>query len=98
NSGHLPYFLRKLGHIGKFIKIAYPMGLYPFVYGFLCVFYVHYSLFFVSICMVTGPSLSSATFMSAPKIPVPTFLPRSFSNCTTKLSYKGIAISGFAAF
>lgn len=37
-----------------------------------------YSLFFVSMQMVTGPSLSSSTFMSAPNSPVCTGLP----NCT----------------
>ena len=34
-----------------------------------------YSLFLVSIQMVTGPSLTSSTFMSAPNSPVPTCLP-----------------------
>ena len=35
-----------------------------------------YSLFFVSMQMVTGPSFNSSTFMSAPNSPVPTGLPR----------------------
>src|SRR5215204_4828214 len=34
---------------------------------FSCIFH---SLFFVSITIVTGPSLSSSTFMSAPKMPI----------------------------
>ena len=34
-----------------------------------------YSLLFVSIQIVTGPSLMSATFISAPNSPVPTSLP-----------------------
>src|SRR5690606_11320630 len=38
-----------------------------------------HSLFLVSIRMVTGPSLSSSTFMWAPKTPLPTVLPRSCS-------------------
>ena len=39
-------------------------------------FFICYSLFLVSIHIVTGPSLSSSTFMSAPNSPVPTGLPR----------------------
>ena len=31
----------------------------------------YYSLFFVSMHIVTGPSFKSSTFMSAPKMPVP---------------------------
>ena len=34
-----------------------------------------YSLFFVSIEMVTGPSFNSSTFMSAPNSPVPIGFP-----------------------
>ena len=37
--------------------------------------FIAYSLFFVSMQMVTGPSLRSSTFMSAPNSPVPTCLP-----------------------
>lgn len=40
----------------------------------LCAFAV-YSLFFVSIQIVTGPSFSNSTFISAPNSPVPTGLP-----------------------
>ena len=38
----------------------------------------NYSLFLLSISIVTGPSFNSATFISAPKTPVCTFLPKSF--------------------
>ena len=44
-------------------------------------FVINYSLFFVSITIVTGPSFSSSTFISAPNTPVPTVLPRSFESC-----------------
>ena len=56
-----------------------------------------YSLFLLSITIVTGPSLSKATFISAAKIPVWTFLPNCCSTSWTKRSYMGIAISCFAA-
>lgn len=38
-------------------------------------FWGAYSLFFVSMQIVTGPSFKSSTFMSAPNSPVPTCLP-----------------------
>jgi hypothetical protein len=45
-----------------------------------------YSLTFESIQIVTGPSFTSATFMSAPKTPVGTFLPEAVSSSWTKRS------------
>ena len=45
-----------------------------------------YSLLLVSIQIVTGPSLMSATFMSAPNSPVPTSLPMSAESVVQKYS------------
>ena len=45
-----------------------------------------YSLLLVSIQMVTGPSLMSATCMSAPNSPVPTSLPMSAERVEQKYS------------
>ena len=45
-----------------------------------------HSLFLESMMMVTGPSLSSSTFMSAPNSPVPTSLPIAVLNCWQKAS------------
>jgi len=56
-----------------------------------------YSLFFVSMIMVTGPSLTRATFMSAPKVPVLTCLPVFSDRDVMKYSYSGMACSGRAA-
>jgi hypothetical protein len=47
--------------------------------------------------IVTGPSLMSATFISAPKVPVAIGLPNKTSKFLTKLWYNGIAFSGAAA-
>ena len=56
-----------------------------------------HSLFLVSMMIVTGPSLSSATFMSAPNSPVATSLPSVSLILLQKYSYIGMAISCFAA-
>ncbi len=56
-----------------------------------------YSRFFESMQMVTGPSLMSETFMSAPKMPVFTSLPNCAESSAMNLLYKGTAISGFEA-
>lgn len=56
-----------------------------------------YSLFLVSITIVTGPSFTNSTFISAPNSPVPIFFPRSADNCSIIFSYKGTAISGLLA-
>ncbi len=48
--------------------------------------------------MVTGPSLVSETCMSVPNLPVAQFFCMAASALLTKLSYKGIAILGGAAF
>ena len=47
--------------------------------------------------IVTGPSLTSETFMSAPKTPVGTDLPRRDASFLTKRSNAGAACSGLAA-
>ena len=39
-----------------------------------------------SMMMVTGPSLSSETFISAPKIPLPTLIPETASSSLQKAS------------
>ena len=57
-----------------------------------------YSLFFESISMVTGPSFNNSTFMSAPKTPVCMCFCSALSKLRMNFSYKGIAISGLAAF
>src|SRR5688572_3846341 len=57
-----------------------------------------HTLFFVSMIIVTGPSFTRLTFISAPNSPVCTSLPRFDCTTLTKDSYNGIAISGFAAF
>ena len=57
-----------------------------------------YTLFLVSIIIVTGPSFISSTCISAPNCPVCNGFPKSDSICFIKASYKGIATSGFAAF
>ena len=48
------------------------------LYNFL---YHHYSLFFESIKIVTGPSFTMVTFISAPNFPVCIFLTKSLSSC-----------------
>lgn len=55
-----------------------------------------YTLVFESITMVTGPSFSSETFISAPKIPDSVFSP-DLEIAVLKYSNKGTALSGFAA-
>ena len=47
--------------------------------------------------IVTGPSLSSSTFMSAPNSPVPISFPIAELILSQKVSYRGIDISGRAA-
>ena len=56
-----------------------------------------HSLFFVSMQIVTGPSLTRATCMSAPKVPVGTGLPSASDRAAQKRSYRGMATSGRAA-
>ena len=51
---------------------------------------------FVSTVMVTGPSLSSDTCMSAPNSPVATGRPSSAASRATNASYFGMATSGRA--
>ena len=62
----------------------------PFVYLFLCFVYSHiflfYSLFLVSMQMVTGPWFNRSTFISAPNSPVCTGLPSASPNFRQKLS------------
>jgi len=70
------YFLGQNGHIGQFAEVTYTIRFNPAVHFFLCFFQCHYSLFLVSIHIVTGPLFRSSTFMSAPNSPVPTSLPR----------------------
>src|SRR5690606_4585212 len=94
---NFPHFLCKLSHIGKFVKVSYPVFFYPFIYCCLCILYIHYSLFLESIKIVTGPSFKRATFISAPKIPASIFFPRMVLKRSLKASYNGTAISGFAA-
>ena len=78
------------------LKYRTPYCFYPMVYrllGFFCAFrqcrqqhqaLPAYSLFFVSMQMVTGPSFSNSTFMSAPKSPVPIVFPMQYSiHCRT---------------
>ena len=79
DAGKLAHLFCEARHVGEFREIAHAVGLYPFVHGLLCFAYCHfylYSLFLVSMQMVTGPSLSNSTFMSAPNSPVPTGLPK----------------------
>lgn len=59
--------------------------------------FIFYALFLLSIVMVTGPSFSRATFINAPNTPVFISLPKSLPNCSTKVLYNGIDISGLAA-
>ena len=47
---------------------------------------LHYSLRRESMMIVTGPSLTRATFISAPNLPLPTFLPSTFSNSLQYIS------------
>ena len=53
----------------------------------------NYSLFLVFMQMVTGPSLTRATFMSAPNSPVPTVRPMAAESAAQNLSYNGMASS-----
>lgn len=46
----------------------------------------HYSLFLVSIQIVTGPSFSNSTFISAPNLPVPTCFPIASESWAQKAS------------
>ena len=79
DTSQFSYFFRETSHIGKFAEIAHAIFLDPLIYCFLCFFYRHflipYSLLWVSIMIVTGPSFSNSTFMSAPNSPVPTGFP-----------------------
>ena len=56
-----------------------------------------YSRLLLSIQMVTGPSLTSSTCISAPNSPVATRQPESLRKRSTNRSYIGIAVSGRAA-
>ncbi len=56
----------------------------------------YYSLFFESIRIVTGPSFSKDTFISAPNLPVCTGRVDSCRRVSTNFSYKGMAVSGLA--
>ena len=73
DAGEFAHFFSEDGHVGQFTEIADANGRDPFVHLGLDRLKgggsVH-ALFFVSIQMVTGPSLTSATFMSAPNSPV----------------------------
>ena len=71
NSITKPITFRINAVAGRYFFIAY-----YFLGVLIPCFYGAYSLFLVSMQMVTGPSLSSSTFMSAPNSPVPTGLPR----------------------
>ncbi len=53
---------------------------------YIAAFLLFYSLFFVSIQIVTGPSFNSSTFISAPNSPVPTCLPIASESCEQKAS------------
>ena len=76
---------REYGHIGQLTEIAHTIGFYPLVDLLLCFFESHgYSLFLVSMQMVTGPLFSNSTFMSAPNSPVPISLPKAFVNASQK--------------
>src|SRR5690606_2070659 len=57
-----------------------------------------HTLFFVSMIIVTGPSFTRATFISAPNSPVWTGFPSCELNTATNFSYNGMAKSGFDAF
>ena len=73
DAGKFAHFFGEDGHVGQLTEIADANGGDPFVHLGLDRLKgrgsVH-ALFFVSIQMVTGPSLTSATFMSAPNSPV----------------------------
>ena len=58
----------------------------------------NYSLFFVSIIIVTGPSFIKETFISAPNSPEYTCFPIAMDKSSLNSSYKGIACSALAAF
>ena len=97
NSCQFTYFFGQYGHIGELAEVTHSILLNPGVYFFLCFFQCDYSLFFVSMQMVTGPSFNNSTFMSAPNSPVPISLPNAKLNSLQNCSYSGIDISGFAA-
>lgn len=56
-----------------------------------------YSLFFVSIIIVTGPLLTSDISIIAPNSPLPTDFPVSSDNLSIKSLYRGSATAGPAA-
>ena len=95
NAGHLAHLFGEDGHIGQFAEISYPHTLYPGINLLLCLFYRHrtHSLFFVSIHIVTGPSFTNSTCISAPKTPVATCCPISSEKRRQKASYMGTATS-----
>ena len=74
---HLSNFLRKHGHIRQFAEVAHTVSAYPIVNRLLRFFYSHrhHSLSLESMIIVTGPSLTSATCISAPNSPSPHGLP-----------------------
>src|SRR5690606_28734041 len=95
---NFPNLLHQDGRVGQLVKITNARIVDPAVNRLLCFFNGHaYSLFFVSIEMVTGPSFSKLIFMSAPKTPVCTSLPISADSLRTICSYSGMALSGRAA-
>ena len=56
-----------------------------------------HSLFFVSMQMVTGPSFSSSTFISAPNSPAATGFPSCSSTTSRNRSYSGTVTSWLPA-
>src|SRR5687768_10869850 len=46
NTGYFAYFFGKLCHISKFIKVAHTVLFYPVIYVLLCVFDIHYNVFY----------------------------------------------------
>ena len=71
DSRHFAYFFGKTCHVCEFTEISHSVLLYPGIN--LCLKFLKshdYSLFLVSMQIVTGPSLSNSTFMSAPNVPV----------------------------
>ena len=92
DSGYLAHLFAELGHVGELVEVAHAKIGNPLIYfglqgphGLLVV-KRHHSLFLESMVIVTGPSLTSATFMSAPNTPDFTGKLASFQSTSRKSS------------
>ena len=103
DSGHLAHLFAELGHVGELVKVAHAKIGNPLIhFGLqgphgLLVVKRHHSLFLESIVIVTGPSFTRATIISAPNTPDFTGKLALFQSTSRKSSYSGTEIRECAA-